>query len=150
MGFFDDLVLADEPVEARAVLATPRPPHPDDGRYTPPVDRYAPVRVPQAEPAGSGPETRVLLTGWSVWPRSVTLHLAVFRRTRRQDASVRRQSGLRVGLLLSDGRRVTSLDGTMTVQRYQAARSILLDHSRLALRTRVGDPPPGETELVLE
>ncbi|MGW4194402.1 hypothetical protein [Streptomyces sp. NPDC005004] len=92
----------------------------------------------------------MLLTGWSVWPRSVTLHLAVFRRTRRQDAPARRQSGLRVGLLLSDGRRVTSLDGTMTVWRYQAARSIRLDHSRLALRTRVGDPPPGETELVLE
>ncbi|MGW4194401.1 hypothetical protein [Streptomyces sp. NPDC005004] len=55
MGFFDDLVLADEPVEARAVLAALRPPHPDDGRYTPPVGRYAPVRVPQAEPAGSGP-----------------------------------------------------------------------------------------------
>ncbi|MEU6243712.1 ankyrin repeat domain-containing protein [Streptomyces sp. NPDC047024] len=171
MGFFDELVLPEEPFEAGAVRAGLRPPNADDGRYAPPVDRYAPVRVPRAEPVGSGPETRVLLTGWSVWPRSVTLHLAVFRRTRRQDAPARRQSGLRVGLLLSDGRRVTSLDGTTTrritytgpqgetrvAQTDQAIGLIPLDPGlRPSLFKTDVDlylpelPPPGRTELVVE
>ncbi|MFJ9329196.1 hypothetical protein ACIRPN_23310 [Streptomyces sp. NPDC101230] len=52
----------------------------------------------------------MLLIGWSVWPRSVTMHLAVFRRTRWQSGDTARQSGLRVGPRLSDGRRITTLD----------------------------------------
>ncbi|WP_328781884.1 hypothetical protein OHT68_25330 [Streptomyces canus] len=113
MGFSDDLVLAEEPAAEQAVLARLHPPGEDDGRYAPPVDRFAPALSPQLEVVGVGAETRVLVTGWSVWPRSVTLHLTVFRNTRRQGGDQRRQSGLRVGLLLSDGRRVTSLDGTV-------------------------------------
>lgn len=113
MGFFDDLVLAEEPAAEQAVLARLQPPGADEGRYAPPVDRFAPALSPQLEAVGVGAGTRVLVTGWSVWPRSVTLHLAVFRNTRRQGGDQRRQSGLRVGLLFSDGRRVTSLDGTV-------------------------------------
>ncbi|WP_018547087.1 ankyrin repeat domain-containing protein [Streptomyces sp. LaPpAH-108] len=171
MGFFDDLVLPEEPAEAGDVLARLRPPDADDGRYAPPLDRYVPVRVAQVEPAGTGPETRVLLTGWSVWPGSVTLHLAVFRRTRRNGGGAPRQSGLRVGLLLPDGRRVTSLDGVTTrriaftgpqgeprvAQTDQAIGLIPLDPGlRPALfRTDVDLylpelPPPGRAELVVE
>lgn len=174
MGFFDDLVLAEEPAAEQAVLARLRPPGADDGRYTPPVDRYAPALWPQLEVVGEGPETRVLLTGWSVWPRSVTLHLTVFRRTRRQGAGPRRQSGLRVGLLFPDGRRVTSLDGMVTrgipfidaegrtreAATEQAIGLIPLDpglhHPRRSLFKTDVDlylaelPPPGDTQLVIE
>ncbi|WP_326667095.1 ankyrin repeat domain-containing protein [Streptomyces canus] len=174
MGFFDDLVLAEEPAAEQAVLARLRPPGEDDGRYAPPVDRFAPALWPQLEVVGVGAETRVLVTGWSVWPRSVTLHLAVYRKTRRQGGDQRRQSGLRVGLLLSDGRRVTSLDGTVMrsiswtgpqgqpqeASTEQAVGLIPLDpglhHSRRSLFKTDVDlylaelPPPGETQLVVE
>ncbi|MFF3849794.1 ankyrin repeat domain-containing protein [Streptomyces sp. NPDC002328] len=176
MGFFDDLVLLEEPAAERPVLARLAPPSGDGERYAPPVDRFAPVLLPQLETVGVGPETRVVLTGWSVWPRSVTLHLAIFHKARRQDGNTRRQSGLRVGLLFSDGRRVTSLDGTVT-------RGIQLQgprgHTNLAtteqaiglipLRTGLGLglpggslfktdvdlylpelPPPGDAQLVVE
>ncbi|MFE4171666.1 ankyrin repeat domain-containing protein [Streptomyces sp. NPDC056909] len=176
MGFFDDLVLAEEPAADRTVLVRLGPPGEEDGRYAPPVDRFAPALLPQLEVAGAGPDTRVLVTGWSLWPRSVTLHLTVFRKTRRQSADTQRQSGLRVGLLFSDGRRVTSLDGT--VQRRvaltggpergrasmasttQAVGLIPLDpgphHSHRSLFKTDVDlylaelPPPGEAQLVVE
>ncbi|MYS22471.1 Ankyrin repeat-containing protein [Streptomyces sp. DvalAA-14] len=174
MGFFDDLVLPEEPAAESAVLARLRPPREDDGRYAPPVDHFAPVRVQQLEVVGAGPETRILLTGWSVWPRSVTVHLTIFRKTRRQDAGASRQSGLRVGLLLSDGRRVTTVDGTFVrrinytgpqgepieAQTDQAVGLIPLDpgsmYSRRSRFTTDVDlylaelPPPGEAQLVVE
>lgn len=174
VGFFDDLVVPEEPLSGRAVLARPTAPGSDDARYAPPVDRFVPAQVPQPAVAGAGPETRVLLTGWSVWPRSVTLHLSVFRRTRRADPPAGRQSGLRVGLLFSDGRRVTSLDGTVarpapaagppgrpgTAATAQPTGLIppapgLLPARPSPFRTDVdlylGElPPPGETQLVVE
>ncbi|MEU6355846.1 ankyrin repeat domain-containing protein [Streptomyces sp. NPDC047072] len=174
MGFFDDLVLAEGPADDRPVLARLGPPTEDDGRYAPPVDRFAPALCPQLDVVGVGAETRVLVTGWSVWPRSATLHLSVFRRTRRQSGDARRQSGLRVGLLFSDGRRVTSLDGTVMrgipftgpggrVQEAateQAVGLIPLDpglhHSRRSLFKTDVDlylpelPPPGDTQFVVE
>ncbi|WP_233416045.1 hypothetical protein [Streptomyces sp. N35] len=114
MGFFDDLVLPEEPAPERTALVRLGPPGEGEGRYEPPVDRFAPAVVRQLGVVGAGPEARVLVTGWSVWPGSVTLHLSVFRRTRWQSSGRPRKSGLRVGLLLADGRRVTSLDGTET------------------------------------
>ena len=174
MGFFDDLVLHEEPTAARAVLLRLGQPGADEGRYAPPVDRFAPALLSQREVVGTGPDTRVLLTGWSVWPRSVTLHLAVFRKARRQSADPRRQSGLRVGLLFSDGRRVTSLDGTVNrkvrvtgpggevteAQTLQAVGLIPLDPGlhlsrRSAFTTEVDLylaelPPAGEAQLMVE
>ncbi|MFH8442293.1 hypothetical protein ACH4D3_13855 [Streptomyces sp. NPDC018026] len=113
VGFFDDLVFPEGPAAEQAVLARLGPPGREDGLYAPPVDRFTPVLLSQLEVIGSAPETRVVLTGWSVWPRSVTLHVAVFRKSCRQGGDARGQSGLRVGLLFSDGRRVTSLDGAV-------------------------------------
>ncbi|MGP4043895.1 ankyrin repeat domain-containing protein [Streptomyces sp. 2A115] len=174
MGFFDDLVLPEEPAAERTALVQLGPPREDDGQYAPPVDRFAPVLLSQLVVAGAGPDTRVLLTGWSLWPRAATLHLSVFRKTRWQSADSRRQSGLRVGLLFSDGRRVTSLDGTVTrgvrfttssgqvteAATQQAIGLIPLDpglhQSRRSLFKTDVDlylaelPPPGEAELVVE
>jgi hypothetical protein len=174
MGFFDDLVLAEGPVGERAVTVWLRAPGEDEGRYGPPVDRFAPALAPQLDVVGVGAETRVVVTGWSVWPRSVTLHLSVFRKARRQSGDPRRQSGLRVGLLFSDGRRVTSLDGTVMrgieftdsegrtrqAATEQAVGLIPLDpglhHSRRSLFKTDVDlylpelPPPGDTQLVIE
>lgn len=190
MGFFDDLVFAEEPAEpvaepagGRTVLARLRPiAHEEDardtqdayGRYAPPVDRFAAARLGGAGVVAEGAEVRVVLAGWSVWPRSVTLHLAVFRAVRRDSAGGARQSGLRVGLALADGRRVTSLDGT--VDRYRTVTDaqgrthhvsssqgiglIPLDPGlghphRSMFKTDVDLylpelPPPGETLLVVE
>ena len=67
MGFFDDLVLAEGPAAERGVMARLRPPGEDDGRYAPPVDRFAPALAPQLDVVGVGAETRVVVTGWSVW-----------------------------------------------------------------------------------
>ncbi|MFJ9154671.1 ankyrin repeat domain-containing protein [Streptomyces sp. NPDC102270] len=174
MGFFDDLVLAEEPAVEQAVLVRLWPPREDEGRYAPPVDQFAPALSPQLEVVGVGPETRVVVTGWSVWPGSLTLHLSVFRKVRRQSGDQRRQSGLRVGLLFSDGRRVTSLDGTVTLRipytgpqgealeaaTEQAVGLIPLDpglhHSRRSLFKTDVDlylpqlPPPGQAQLVVE
>lgn len=122
MGFFDDLVLADEPAGEpgdpaagdRPVVARLRRQEDAYGRYAPPFDRFAPAVLTGAGVVAAGADVRVVLAGWSVWPRSVTVHLAVFRSVRRQgEPGGARQSGLRVGLALADGRRVTSLDGTV-------------------------------------
>lgn len=174
MGFFDDLVMPEEPAAERTVLIRLGPPAEDEGRYAPPVDRFAPALLSGTEVVGVGPEARVLLTGWSVWPRSVTMHLAVFRRTRWQSGDTNRQSGLRVGLRFSDGRRITTLDTpqaryipvtgpsgleTMAMTR-QAVGLIPLDPGthqvhRSLFRTAVDLyaaelPPSGEAELVVE
>ncbi|MEU0672238.1 ankyrin repeat domain-containing protein [Streptomyces sp. NPDC006172] len=174
MGFFDDLVLPEGPASERTVWARLRPPSGDDGWHAPPADRFAPALSPQLEVVGDGPETRVVLTGWSVWPRSLTMHLSVFRNTCRIGGDERRQSGLRVGLLFSDGRRVTSLDGTVApgVGLFRAARERAsmaagqavglvplrpgMQSSRESLFRSDVDlhlaelPPRGDTQLVIE
>lgn len=110
MGFFDDLVLPEEPAAERTVLVRLSPLGSDAPSYTPPADWFAPVLHSQLEVVGAGGHTRVVMTGWSLWPHAATLHLSVFRKVRWSSAEGGRQSGLRVGLLFSDGRRVTSLD----------------------------------------
>ncbi|MFI0895077.1 ankyrin repeat domain-containing protein [Streptomyces sp. NPDC020983] len=180
MGFFDDLVTAGEPAEAaadeQAVVARLRPGGAAGGEYAPPADHFAPAVLPGAGVVGEGAEVRVVSVGWSVWPRALTARLTVFRTVLRQEPAGRgrRQSGLRIGLLLADGRRVTSLDGT--VMRHvtytdaqgrahkaatpQAVGLIPLDPGlgpshRSPFRTDVDLylpelPPPGATELVVE
>ncbi|MEV7192443.1 ankyrin repeat domain-containing protein [Streptomyces sp. NPDC093510] len=172
MGFFDDLVLPEEPVEPRGEVVRLGPPGEDAARDRPPVDWFEPALVEQLAVAGGGPEAKVMVTGWSVWPRSVTLHLSVHRPVRRHGLGGGRQSGLRVGLLLGDGRRVTSLDserdesvplvGPPELRAY-ASRSVPTglipldpgDPGESLFRTGVDLylpelPPPGETWLVVE
>ncbi|WP_405659093.1 ankyrin repeat domain-containing protein [Streptomyces sp. RK9] len=169
MGFFEELVLPEEPAEARGELLRLGPPGEDAGREQPPVDWFVPVLVSQAGVAGAGATAKVMVVGWSVWPRSVTLHLAVFETVHWQGERGGRQSGLRVGLALSDGRRVTSL-GSAAEPRvlgpaaYASAEPsgglVPLDpgtdflHQSL-FKTDVdlylGElPPAGETQLVVE
>lgn len=184
MGFFDDLVLPAEAAEPAdpaepAESATPREtlavlaPYGEDApRDRPPVDWFAPALVPQLAVAGAGPAAKVLVTGWSVWPGSVTLHLAVHRSVHRQSERRGRRSGLRVGLALGDGRRVTTLDTPETrvlgpAQTWAVGRSsgeagglVALDPGtgathRTLFRVEVDLylpqlPPPGETRLVVE
>ncbi|MER6194912.1 ankyrin repeat domain-containing protein [Streptomyces cyaneofuscatus] len=174
MGFFDNLVMPEEPDAERTVLIRLGPPAENEGRYAPPLDHFAPALLPGTEVVGVSPEARVLLTGWSVWPRSVTMHLAVFRKTRWQSGDTNRQSGLRVGLRFSDGRRITTLDipesryvpvtrgpGLETMAMTSQAVGLMpLDaggHAshRSLFRTAVDLyaaelPPSGETQLVVE
>ncbi|MEV2255200.1 ankyrin repeat domain-containing protein [Streptomyces sp. NPDC050147] len=172
MGFFDDLVLPEEQVEQREVVVRLGPPGEGMARDRPPVDWFAPALVPQLAVAGEGRAVRVMVTGWSVWPSSVTLHLSVHRPVYWQSERGGRQSGLRVGLSLGDGRRVTSLDarqervvgpaqagGAMAV--VGAATGLIAldpgmsDVRRSLFKTDVDLyltelPPPGATRLVVE
>ncbi|MGW5355929.1 ankyrin repeat domain-containing protein [Streptomyces sp. NPDC004031] len=195
MGFFDDLVMDDAPVTepedgpgsgngpgdgGRPVRAALRPAGAAAGEYAPPADHFAPAVLPGAGVVGAGAEVRIVSVGWSVWPQAVTAKLTVFRTVLRQEPTGlgrgrgKRQSGLRVGLLLADGRRVTSLDGTVmrrvtftdaqgatrTAASSQAVGLIPLDPGigpshRSPFRTDVDLylpelPPPGVTELVVE
>ncbi|WP_223773076.1 ankyrin repeat domain-containing protein [Streptomyces sp. 135] len=174
MSFFDDLVLPEEPAAERTASLRLSPPGEDAGRYAPPVDWFAPVLHSQLDVVGAGAHARVVMTGWSLWPRAATLHLSVFRDVRWSSAAAGRQSGLRVGLLFRDGRRVTSLDGTVhravewtrpdgqeaTAMTDQAVGLIPLDpglhQSRRSLFKTDVDlylaelPPPDEAHLVVE
>ncbi|MDI2131043.1 hypothetical protein [Yinghuangia seranimata] len=89
---------------------------PGGGKEFAPTDWFVPAYIDDTRPVAAGPDARVFLTGWQVWPYSVTLRLAVFLRrvrTSRLFDHVGPDSadGLRCGLRLSDGRRVTTLDG---------------------------------------
>lgn len=121
MDFFEGLIAPDEPDEPQPET------HHRLGAYRqggdeplPPADWFLPAQLPQVTELGVGPEVRIMLTGWQVWPGSVTLRLGVFLRTIRQGGQthpVRFGAGragagaLRFGVLLADGRRVTTLDG---------------------------------------
>ncbi|UQI49764.1 ankyrin repeat domain-containing protein (plasmid) [Streptomyces sp. HU2014] len=82
---------------------------PSDNEPAPPRWWYAPARVPHTAEVGRGPQARILLTGWEVWPSSLGIRLSVFRR-RTGDHGGGRPEGLRFSLLLADGRCVSTLD----------------------------------------
>ncbi|MFG2735865.1 ankyrin repeat domain-containing protein [Streptomyces harbinensis] len=125
MGFFDGLDTPPAPPPPPPPEFVHLGPPPDatggqDGQDGPPADWYLPAALPDVRELGASRYTRVLLRGWSVWPGAVTLHLALFRRRVRTrppgpgqgpHGTVHPDGGLRVGLLLPDGRRVTTLDG---------------------------------------
>ncbi|MGI5351437.1 ankyrin repeat domain-containing protein [Streptomyces sp. CA-250714] len=116
MGFFDDLVVADEePEEQRPLVLELGPPTPESLVDRPPEDWFLPAVLPRRTQVGAGPQARVMLTGFSVWPDAVTLHLVAFLRRMKTggflDPECDRSGGLRVGLLLAGGIRVTTLDG---------------------------------------
>lgn len=117
MSFFEGLIVPDPPRAAEPEewhLGAYEPP-PDEGH--PPSDWFVPARIPQTVVVGSGPDTRIVLTGWEVWPRSLVIGVEVFRRRVARDGlrgpghPRPGADGLRFGLLLADGRRVTTLDG---------------------------------------
>ncbi|WP_326808924.1 ankyrin repeat domain-containing protein [Streptomyces sp. NBC_01775] len=116
MGFFDDLVVEEEPGKEPPRVLELGPPTPESLSDRPPEDWYLPAVLPRRTHAGAGPHARVMLTGLSVWPGAVTLHLVAFlRRMETRGFGFRpereRAGGLRAGLLLGDGLRVTTMDG---------------------------------------
>ncbi|MCO6009276.1 ankyrin repeat domain-containing protein [Actinoallomurus purpureus] len=166
MGFFDDLIVPDPPEEPQPEFIELGPHAPGETSDGPPVDWFLPATVPVAREVGAGPYVRVMLDGFSVWPASVTVHLSVFARRIRTGGHHgfpghgRPGAGeLHVGLLLGDGRRVTTLDGDPYPYPYGTAE-------RLTLRPMFGGsgggfhhtvdlllgglPPAGPTVLVVE
>ncbi len=117
MGFFDDLVVPRQRAWERPEFRFLGPTPPAGWTGAPPADWYAPASLPQVREVGAGEYVRVVLTGFSVWPSAVTVHLVVFARRIRTAQPQQLPFGpldpgaLRVGLLLADGHRVTTLDG---------------------------------------
>jgi len=127
MNFFEGLVAPDPPdpadppdepqPETEHRLAAYRP---GADESLPPANWFVPAQLPQVTELGAGPAARIMLTGWHVWPGSVTFRLRIFLRSIRQGRPThplhfgpgRPGTGaLRFGLLLPDGRRITTLDG---------------------------------------
>ncbi|MFF7725607.1 ankyrin repeat domain-containing protein [Streptomyces sp. NPDC008001] len=132
-------------------------------RYTPSSDEplpprswYVPARVPHTAEVGRGPETRILLTGWEVWPSSLGIRLSVFKR-RADDNRGGGRDGLRLSLLFSDGRRISTLeDDSRYADRHRREPSLeLLDGSaglfHYGLELYLSQlPPEGPLVLVTE
>ncbi|WP_049717938.1 hypothetical protein [Streptomyces caatingaensis] len=117
MGFFDEPLVVGQQAGG-AVEFVDLPPrtagHADDG---PPEDRCLPTVLPRVARVGAGPHVRLMFTGWTVWPGMAEFRLDVFWRRKRADGAFPAAGfgppgpeALRVGLLLADGRRVTTLD----------------------------------------
>ncbi|WP_438485668.1 hypothetical protein [Streptomyces sp. S186] len=116
MSFFDGLPASPPPPEPPDETLELSPYAPAGDEEFAPSQWFVPARLAQVAEAGAGPDVRILLTGWEVWPRSVTMRLSVFLRRIRpggRSSPYGRPGGgsLRCGLLLADGRKVTTLDG---------------------------------------
>ncbi|KUL39813.1 hypothetical protein ADL22_15355 [Streptomyces sp. NRRL F-4489] len=161
MSFFDGLTAAEPPPEV-----------PDEtlelGSYVPAGDEefapshwFVPAQLPQLAEAGAGPAARILLTGWDVWPRSVTMRLSVFLRRIRPGGRTSPfghpgGGALRCGLLLADGRKVTTLDGASWPASGRSGPTLRLSGGtggafHYALELHLSQlPPAGPTQLVVE
>ncbi|QHC25250.1 ankyrin repeat domain-containing protein [Streptomyces sp. GS7] len=161
MSFFDGLIAPDPPPEPPAETMVLSAYDPGGTEDFAPAHWFVPAQLPQVAEVGAGPDVRIMLTGWEVWPASVTMRLAVFLRRiepgGRTTPYGRPGSGaLRCGLLLADGRKVTTLDGEPWP---------MADGSRPTLRLSGGTggafhyqlelhlsqlPPAGPAQLVVE
>ncbi|MBT2386626.1 ankyrin repeat domain-containing protein [Streptomyces sp. ISL-11] len=83
----------------------------DDDEPFPPQQWFVPARLPHTAEVGTGPDTRILLTGWEVWPASLGIRLNVFKRRAGGDRGGG-PGGLRFSVLLADGLRVSTLDAS--------------------------------------
>ncbi|MEU9114732.1 ankyrin repeat domain-containing protein [Streptomyces sp. NPDC048483] len=115
MNFFDVPIAGAAPPEplGEGLVLSRYEPAEDEGFA--PADWFVPAQIRQVVEIGVGPDVRIMLTGWEVWPSSVTLRVNVFlRRARpegRPDDDGTHPGGLRLGVQLSDGRKVSTLDG---------------------------------------
>ncbi|GAA0480135.1 hypothetical protein GCM10009544_47620 [Streptomyces stramineus] len=75
----------------------------------PPEWWFVPARLPHKTVVGTGPDTTILLTGWEVWPDSLSIRLSVFRRQAHESRGGG-PDGLRFTVLLADGHRAGTLD----------------------------------------
>ncbi|MGR6998158.1 ankyrin repeat domain-containing protein [Yinghuangia aomiensis] len=168
MGFFDGLVTPDpEPQpETRAAGSVLDALSAPGGRREqfPPENHFVPAWLEHHAEAGRGTDVRIRVNGWQVWRNSATLRLDVFvsRVPARGDhaaAPHNRSSagGLRFGLRLADGRRITTLDGEAWPQASSAARPTLTVQPgmggvfRYTMKLHLSQlPPEGELWLVTE
>ncbi|ARF57621.1 ankyrin repeat domain-containing protein [Streptomyces gilvosporeus] len=125
-----------------------------------PRDRFVPARLSRVVEIGAGPDVRIMLTGWEIWPGSVTMQLSVFLRQippgGRWGADGPGPGALRCGLLLADGRKVTTLDAAPWPTAGRSGPTLRLSggsggafHYQMALHLSQL-PPAGPTRLVVE
>ncbi|MEW1655183.1 ankyrin repeat domain-containing protein [Streptomyces sp. NPDC093707] len=161
MSFFDGLPASAPPPEPSQDTLELGPYAPGDDEEFAPCQWYVPARLPQVAEAGAGPDARIVLTGWDVWPGSVTMRLSVFLRRIRPGGRTSPYGhpgggALRCGLLLADGRKVTTLDGEPWPPAGRRGPTLRLSggsggafHSQLELHLSQL-PPAGATQLVVE
>ncbi|MCK7627081.1 ankyrin repeat domain-containing protein [Streptomyces sp. RS10V-4] len=161
MSFFDGLTPAGPPPEVPDEILELGPYAPAGDEEFAPSQWFVPAQLPQLAEAGAGPAARIVLTGWDVWPRSVTMRLSVFLRRIRPGGRTSPYGrpgggGLRCGLLLADGRKVTTLDGGSWPASGQSGPVLRLSggtggafHHQLELHLSQM-PPAGPTQLVVE
>ncbi|MBB5933859.1 hypothetical protein [Streptomyces zagrosensis] len=161
MNSFEGLTVPDstEPSEQPPLCAYEPP---DDEPHAP-DQWFIPARLPHTAEVGAGPNTRVMLSGWHVWRRSVTIRLEVFRRrivhsTNSQDIGRSPAGALRCEMLFADGRRLTTLDqsSTPSPQNGTTPPTLRLEgggeggfHEHLVLHLSQL-PPEGNLELFVE
>ncbi|MFF4696846.1 ankyrin repeat domain-containing protein [Streptomyces chattanoogensis] len=160
MNFFDGPTAGSPPPEASADAIALVAYEPCDDEDFAPADWFVPAQVRQVEEIGAGPDVRIVLTGWEVWPGSVTVRLGVFRRRIRpqgeaDDDDASRPGGLRVGVQLADGRKATTLDAEEWTAAGPARPTLRLTggeggafHYQLQLHLSQL-PPEGLTQLVV-
>ncbi|WP_275462767.1 ankyrin repeat domain-containing protein [Streptomyces noursei] len=161
MSFFDGLPASDpppEPLDDTLELGTYAPGSHEEFA---PSHWFVPAQLAQVAEAGAGPDVRIMLTGWQVWPGSVTMRLSVFLRRIRAGGRTSPygppgSGALRCGLLLADGRKVTTLDGPPLPVAGPAGPTLRLSggsggafHYELDLHLSQL-PPAGVTQLVVE
>ncbi|MFF4948980.1 ankyrin repeat domain-containing protein [Streptomyces chattanoogensis] len=160
MNFFDGPAAGSPPPEASADALALAAYEPCGNEDFAPAHWFVPAQVRQVEEIGAGPDVRIMLTGWEVWPGSVTLRLGVFRRRIRpqgeaEDDDPSRPGGLRVGVQLADGRKATTLDAEEWTADGPARPTLRLTggeggafHYQLQLHLSQL-PPEGRTRLVV-
>ncbi|MFB7631252.1 ankyrin repeat domain-containing protein [Streptomyces sp. NPDC056149] len=161
MSFFDGLPASAPPSEPPQDTLELGPYAPGDDEEFAPAHWFVPAQLPQVAEAGAGPDVRILLTGWEVWPGSVTMRLSVFLRRLRPGRPPAPHGhpgdgALRCGLLLADGRKVTTLDGAPWPPVERRGPTLRMSggsggafHYQLELHLSQL-PPAGATQLVVE
>ncbi|UJB44192.1 ankyrin repeat domain-containing protein [Streptomyces sp. A1-5] len=161
MSFFDGLPASPPPPEPPDETLELRAYAPAEDEEFAPSHWFVPARLPQVAEAGAGPDVRIVLTGWEVWPRSVTMRLSLFLRRIRPGGRTSpyggpRDGALRCGLMLADGRKVTTLDGAPLPTAGPPHPTLRLGggsggafHYELELHLSQL-PPAGATQLVVE
>ncbi|MGG2458959.1 ankyrin repeat domain-containing protein [Streptomyces sp. RGM 3693] len=161
MSFFDGLPASTPPAEPPDETLELCAYAPGEDEEFAPSHWFVPAQLAQVAEAGAGPDVRIVLTGWQVWPRSVTMRLSVFLRRIRPGGRTSPYGhpgggALRCGLLLADGRKVTTLDGPPGPMTGPPRPTLRLSggsggafHYELELHLSQL-PPAGATQLVVE
>ncbi|PJN42264.1 hypothetical protein CG747_00570 [Streptomyces sp. CB02959] len=161
MSFFDGLPASAPPAEPPDETLELCAYVPGGDEQFAPSHWFVPAQLAQVAEVGAGPDARIVLTGWQVWPGSVTMRLSVFLRRIRPGGRTSPYGhpgggALRCGLLLADGQKVTTLDGPPGPMAGPPRPTLRLSggsggafHYELELHLSQL-PPAGATRLVVE